>query len=82
MERDRYEKSTCLNLFDIVATTANGIAAPVIGADDMVDGETDRATPNPCSIPPTTIWQTFERLPDCSLVLVDPQQFRFVLRQR
>ena len=40
MDRCMNETITFLNLFDIVATTATGIAAPVIGADDIVDDDT------------------------------------------
>jgi hypothetical protein len=40
MDRCMNETIAFLNLFDIVATTATGIAAPVIGADDIVDGDT------------------------------------------
>jgi hypothetical protein len=38
MDRCMNETITFLNLFDIVATTATGFAAPVIGADDIADG--------------------------------------------
>ena len=38
MDRCMNETITFLNLFDIEATTATGIAAPVIGADDIADG--------------------------------------------
>ena len=40
MDRCMNETIAFLNLFDIVATTATGIAAPVIGADDIRDGDT------------------------------------------
>jgi hypothetical protein len=38
MDRSVNESIVFLTLFDIVASTATGIAAPVIGADDIVDG--------------------------------------------
>jgi hypothetical protein len=41
MDRSMNAESTFLNLFDIVATTAMGIAAPIIGADDIDDSGTD-----------------------------------------
>lgn len=37
MDRCMNETIAFLNLFDIVATTATGIAAPLIGADDIPD---------------------------------------------
>ena len=35
MDRGKGDANAFLNLFDIVGTTASGIAAPVIGDDDQ-----------------------------------------------